>query len=153
LRGSSIASDCKVKDIEKIANDNMNNFNVNKYDCKILKGNSRSTKIYDQVCEEFPNGIDLLFIDGDHTRKGVTSDFEMYFPLVNAGGYIVFDDYLPFRYNNKDRQCPRAINDLVKKYENNLQVIGLIDDLVECNKIRNRKQDKNISFIVIKNHL
>jgi predicted O-methyltransferase YrrM len=37
--------------------------------------------------------IDILFIDGDHTYKGVKMDFEMYQELVKPGGFIVFDDY------------------------------------------------------------
>jgi predicted O-methyltransferase YrrM len=36
--------------------------------------------------------IDLLFIDGDHTYKGVKQDYEMYSPLVKKGGMIVFHD-------------------------------------------------------------
>jgi predicted O-methyltransferase YrrM len=36
--------------------------------------------------------LDFLFIDGDHTYKGVRSDFEMYSPLVRKGGMIAFHD-------------------------------------------------------------
>jgi predicted O-methyltransferase YrrM len=36
--------------------------------------------------------IDLLFIDGDHTYKGVKQDYEMYSPLVAKGGLIVLHD-------------------------------------------------------------
>ena len=36
--------------------------------------------------------VDLLFIDGDHSYQGVKSDFEMYSPLVRAGGIIAFHD-------------------------------------------------------------
>jgi predicted O-methyltransferase YrrM len=36
--------------------------------------------------------LDLLFIDGDHTYAGVRRDFEMYAPLVQAGGLIVLHD-------------------------------------------------------------
>jgi len=36
--------------------------------------------------------VDFLFIDGDHSYKGVKKDFEMYSPLVNAGGLIAFHD-------------------------------------------------------------
>jgi predicted O-methyltransferase YrrM len=39
--------------------------------------------------------IDLLFIDGDHRYEGVRRDFEMYSPLVGAGGLIAFHDILP----------------------------------------------------------
>jgi len=39
--------------------------------------------------------IDLLFIDGDHTYKGVKMDFETYSPLVRKGGIIAFHDICP----------------------------------------------------------
>jgi predicted O-methyltransferase YrrM len=39
--------------------------------------------------------LDLLFIDGDHTYKGVKRDFEMYNKLVTKGGIIAFHDVCP----------------------------------------------------------
>lgn len=36
--------------------------------------------------------IDLLFIDGDHSYGGVSSDFQMYSSLVSKGGMIAFHD-------------------------------------------------------------
>ena len=36
--------------------------------------------------------LDFLFIDGDHSYEGVKQDFEMYSPLVKAGGLIAFHD-------------------------------------------------------------
>jgi cephalosporin hydroxylase len=36
--------------------------------------------------------IDFLFIDGDHTYKGVEQDYLMYSPLVRKGGLIAFHD-------------------------------------------------------------
>ena len=38
------------------------------------------------------SGVDLLFIDGDHTYEGVKKDYEMYAHLVRKGGLIVFHD-------------------------------------------------------------
>lgn len=37
---------------------------------------------------------DVLFLDGDHTYQGVKQDFEMYSPLVNKGGIIIFHDIM-----------------------------------------------------------
>lgn len=37
--------------------------------------------------------INLLVIDGDHSYEGVKFDFENYFPLLQPGAYIIFDDY------------------------------------------------------------
>lgn len=39
-----------------------------------------------------PQGIDFLFIDGDHTYAGVKADFEMYSPLVRLGGLVALHD-------------------------------------------------------------
>lgn len=36
--------------------------------------------------------VDFLFIDGDHTYKGVKKDFQMYSPLVRKGGLVAFHD-------------------------------------------------------------
>ena len=41
------------------------------------------------------NGIDFLFIDGDHSYEGVKKDYEMYSPLVKSGGIIAFHDIVP----------------------------------------------------------
>jgi len=37
--------------------------------------------------------IDLLFIDADHSNKGVSSDWRNWSPFVKKGGIIVFHDY------------------------------------------------------------
>lgn len=37
--------------------------------------------------------LDVLFIDGDHTKDGVKNDYERYSKYVRAGGWIIFDDY------------------------------------------------------------
>lgn len=39
--------------------------------------------------------IDVLFIDGDHTRAGVEADYRMYSPLVRKGGLVAFHDIVP----------------------------------------------------------
>jgi predicted O-methyltransferase YrrM len=36
--------------------------------------------------------VDFLFIDGDHSYEGVRRDFELYAPLVRAGGLVGFHD-------------------------------------------------------------
>ncbi|MGE3779440.1 MAG: class I SAM-dependent methyltransferase [Pirellulaceae bacterium] len=39
--------------------------------------------------------LDVLFIDGDHSYTGVKTDFDLWSPLVRAGGLILFHDILP----------------------------------------------------------
>lgn len=37
--------------------------------------------------------LDFLFIDGDHTYKGMRKDLELWYPKVKSGGYIGGHDY------------------------------------------------------------
>lgn len=37
--------------------------------------------------------IDVLFIDGDHTREGCLSDYTRFSPFIKKNGLLVFDDY------------------------------------------------------------
>jgi predicted O-methyltransferase YrrM len=46
------------------------------------------------------NDYDFIYIDGDHTSKGVFNDAILSFPLLKPGGIIIFDDYL-WRYNEE----------------------------------------------------
>lgn len=56
-------------------------------------------------------GLDVLFIDGDHTYEGVHRDFAMYGTLVNAGGWIGLHDILPDSSDasNEVHRCWREI--------------------------------------------
>ena len=144
--------DSKISNIEKLANDNVKKFNKNKYECKLIKANSQIKSTHNLVKKYFPNGIDLLFIDGDHSYNGIINDFNNYFPLVNKGGYIIFDDYLPYKIRNKERDAPKAVNQIINKNQDKINVIGLIDDIVEIYKIKNHVNlnHKNIDYIIQK---
>jgi predicted O-methyltransferase YrrM len=41
------------------------------------------------------HSYDLLFVDGDHSYKGVKGDMERFIPDLEIGGIIVFHDYGP----------------------------------------------------------
>ena len=47
----------------------------------------------DTAPEELPNRIDLVHIDGDHTKVAVEIDCELLLPLVRPGGIACFHDY------------------------------------------------------------
>jgi predicted O-methyltransferase YrrM len=57
-----------------------------------LEGDSKASDIRARVAALFPTGLDLLFIDGDHSLDGVAADFDAYEPLVRPGGLVVFHD-------------------------------------------------------------
>lgn len=44
------------------------------------------------VVVEIPSQIDLLFIDGDHSWEGVTTDLKLYLPLLRENGVLIMHD-------------------------------------------------------------
>jgi len=46
----------------------------------------------DMVGHFSPNSVDCIFIDGDHTFKGVQLDIQLWTPILKAGGTYFFDD-------------------------------------------------------------
>ena len=65
--------------------------------CKVvaLEGDSHDDEFMKSVHREFENEkLDFLFIDGDHTEKGVEADFYNYKDMVRKGGIIAFHDIL-----------------------------------------------------------
>ena len=48
----------------------------------------------EQAEQEIRNiNIRFLFIDGEHTKKGVEKDIELFFPKLMPGSIVVFDDF------------------------------------------------------------
>lgn len=46
----------------------------------------------DSTEKTFPSCLDLLFIDGDHSYRGVSTDFFRHRPRMNPGGLILLHD-------------------------------------------------------------
>ena len=57
-----------------------------------VRANSHQQDTYQKVSGLIDDSIDFLFIDGDHTYKGVKQDFEMYSEMVSEGGIIALHD-------------------------------------------------------------
>ena len=115
--------------------ENVVNNNLNQHKFKLLKGLSTDKTIIDAVSKIFADGIDLLFIDGDHSLNGVLSDWNNYHNLINPGGIVVFDDY--WSGNLAQYEWPDDFMNVVKAYEqissspeffNNWKEIGLYGD-------------------------
>lgn len=61
-----------------------------------LQGDSQSLESVRRVADYLAGQpLDVLYLDGDHSYEGVKSDFDLYSPLVRAGGLIVFHDIVP----------------------------------------------------------
>jgi cephalosporin hydroxylase len=57
-----------------------------------FQGDSGAASTLEAVRKVFPEPIDYLFLDGDHSYEGVRRDFETYGPLVRPGGVVAFHD-------------------------------------------------------------
>jgi predicted O-methyltransferase YrrM len=68
------------------------------------------------------NGIDVLFIDGDHSYNGVQDDFRFFHPLVRHKGIVVFDDYAD---SQSSPQVKPAVDNIAKS-DKTFQVIGQV---------------------------
>ena len=68
---------------------------------QFVNGDSHAPATLEYIKELMPE-IDLLFIDGDHSYEGVKQDWEMYSPLVRAGGIVGFHDIAYGRNRNPE---------------------------------------------------
>ena len=94
--------------------------NSNKYNnfFKLFKGNSFKDESIDFA--KNIGKIDLLFLDGDHSYNGVKNNFENYSPLVESGGYVIFDDY-----SQGHEGVVRFCNSISKEKFNHIGAINL----------------------------
>ena len=59
-------------------------------------------------------GVDLLFVDGDHSYEGASADLRRWSPLVRAGGHLVLHDAVDTGgYGNVYPGIARAVDELV----------------------------------------
>ena len=116
-----------------------------------IKGNSRNedtiSKVFDELGEK---KVDILFIDGDHSRQAVFDDFNNYSPLVADGGYIVFDDYLDFQHSP---DVYKAVNDLTDSLKG-FDVIGSLDNIHGANPDGSDFRDRfsKLNEFIIRKH-
>ena len=77
-----------------VAKGNVESLNKHNNKFSYIEGDSHAQSTISKLETILGNSmVDILFIDGDHSRIGVIKDFEIYSKYVNSGGYIVFDDY------------------------------------------------------------
>lgn len=116
--GDPIPKDIVIENTTKL------NIHNNKY--TYLQGNSQTYEMVSRLKQEI-DGIDLLFIDGDHFYQGVINDFMLYNDLVNPAGYILFDDY-------NDKECSPevkfAVDDIIKSHTDKFRIIGTLPNIL-----------------------
>lgn len=93
----------------EIAKDNLKNFND-----KIIFIRKKSEDAFDDI----PDGIDFIYIDGDHRYDCVRKEIELYFPKLKKGGIIAGDDF-----NAEYNGVAKAVLEFSSK--NNLKIKGI----------------------------
>jgi predicted O-methyltransferase YrrM len=112
--GYPIDPDVVMQNVNKL-NKHNNNYNY-------IKGSSHDLETFNKLIE-YTDEIDILFIDGDHTYKGVKNDFELYSKLVKNGGYIIFDDYNDHKFSP---DVKKYVNNLIKNISDAYEIIGTV---------------------------
>ena len=69
--------------------ENIRNANIDSEFIYPIFGDSKTVKIPKQILED---GIDLLFVDGDHSFEGALADLERWSHYVNSNGVILVHD-------------------------------------------------------------
>jgi len=54
--------------------------------------NGDSREIVPALAREFPQGVDIYLVDGDHTYEGALADIVNGLPMMKSGGYILVHD-------------------------------------------------------------
>lgn len=68
-------------------------FATKQQEVRCIGGDSSDIRVREKVKKWVGKSkIDVLFIDGDHSYRGVKADFENYSPMVRAGGIVLFHD-------------------------------------------------------------
>ena len=93
------------------------------YEVDLIKGSSHDSEVINYVRGNYPK-VELLFIDGDHAKKGVIQDWEDYSSLITVGGIVVFDDYWVGDY---ERSAWKKEDDEGVKW---MDVVGAVDEII-----------------------
>ena len=108
------------KNHKDIVEENINKNNNFNQEFILYKGKSTDKNIINKV-----KNIDFLFIDGDHTKKGVIDDFINYKDKVNLNGIVAFDNY-------NDKAWPEvtpAVNELIQLYNEEYKIKEIYKNL------------------------
>ena len=126
-----------LKNTVEVVGENIKQTNIHEHPVYLIKGNSSDEKVVNSVKSLTDNNIDLLFIDGDHTKEGVLKDWNNYSEMISKGGIVIFDDYWTEDKIGKGGWTDKEWMDIVGAYEEiknqkdfskNWKEIGLIGD-------------------------
>ena len=70
----------------------------------VLRG--KTTEVIDQIED---GSLDMVYIDGDHTLKGIAIDLISLWPKVKANGFVTGDDFSPTIWQHEKRFEPTLV--------------------------------------------
>ncbi|MFT5105474.1 MAG: hypothetical protein ACI9UA_001095 [Pseudoalteromonas tetraodonis] len=75
-----------------------------------------------EIIDEIPDGeIDLVYIDGDHTLRGIAIDMVAYLPKVRQGGLMGGDDFCPSIWQHVPRFEPTLVSPFAAHFAEGLR--------------------------------
>ena len=122
--GSDEQDDIKI-DYKKIENNF--DYNIKRYKNNITKYKGTSDDFFKLNINK---NFDFVFIDGNHKYEAVLSDAQSAFKLLNKGGFILFDDFNWFGYQNIKLNPVYAMNSFIKNHEKNIEIIFACSQLL-----------------------
>jgi hypothetical protein len=81
---------------------------------RMIKHSTHCRFLYDRSAYAaivVPDGLDFVYVDGDHSYDAVKSDIMLYYPKIKNDGIMGFDDFSP--------RCPgvaKAVLEFIEKY-------------------------------------
>ncbi|HEV2304695.1 MAG TPA: class I SAM-dependent methyltransferase [Candidatus Acidoferrales bacterium] len=71
---------------------------------KVLRGTT--TEVIDQIPNE---SLDLIYVDGDHTLRGIATDLICVYPKLKLGAYLGGDDFEPSIWHHGPKFEPTLV--------------------------------------------
>lgn len=79
------------------------------------------------------NYFDIIYIDGDHSERGVTIDLELSYRVIKSNGFITGHDYSPSKFPG----VVKAVNDFCENKNLNISALtmdGCPSFMIKCSK-------------------
>lgn len=93
-------------------------------------------KFSTDAASEIPENIDFIFVDGDHSLKGISSDWELYSAKVVKGGVIALHDtQVPEHQSWKSTMDSVGYYNQVIQHDERFEKIESIDSLTILRRI------------------
>jgi len=94
--------------------DGDHNFEIAKNNLRFYKDKVKFLRLNSDVAvNSIPDGLDFVYIDGNHSYDFVKQDISLYWPKVRVGGVLGGHDF--YAVQNKDYDVPRAVLEFVER--------------------------------------